>query len=191
MIDSDSKISYNGADHMRKLRKEKGYSQEVVSEILDVNRMTYVNWESGRVPIPAGKAHELAKEYDCSIDYLLGVSNYRNIDAAAVAEITGLSDSAIGTLKISKPAGIVARTVSNLLDDYQKHGADSVLYLIKSFLSTREGEKIETKPTAGFKAPVPPVSYSVDLSAALLLSLNSSMDRFRREYWGDVPNKAE
>lgn len=189
MINSNSKTNYFGADHLRELRKEKGYSQQFTADILGVNRMTYANWENGEVPIPSDKAYRLAQEYNCSIDYIFGLSKYRNIDAAAVAEITGLSDSAIGTLEISKLSPTVARTVSNILEDYQRNGESSVLYLIKDFLTAREGDIIETKPSNGFKAPLLPMSYKIDLSAALLLSLNSSLERFRREHWAKPEDK--
>ena len=182
-------LSYSGSDHIRSLRKENGYTQQFIADLLGVDRKTYLKWENGEVPIPSDKAYILSKNYSCSIDYLFGLSQYRTIDAASVADITGLSDAAINTLEIRRIDYPVARTVSALLEDYEKNGADSVLNLIKNYLSAREGQKIETKAGSGFSAPLLPVSYKIDLSAALLLSLNASMDKFRREYWNQEPKE--
>lgn len=183
-------INYSGADHLRELREEAGQTQQEIADLLGVERKTYVNWESGRVAIPSNRAYTLAHYYNCSIDYLFGLSAYRTVDAAAVAEITGLSDSAVEILKDEmRLRPNTARTVSNILADYQRNGESSVLYLIKDFLTAREGYTVETKPSDGFKAPLLPVSYKIDLGAALLLSLNSAMERFRREHWAKPGDK--
>ena len=189
MIGKDSKVNYSGADHLRELREEAGLSQQRIADILGVNRMTYSYWENGQVTIPSDKAYTLAHYYDCSIDYLFGLSPYKTVDAAAISEVTGLSDSAIRTLKYAMLSPTTALTVSNILEDYKRNGASSVLCLIGDFLSAQEGDIVETKPTVGFKAPLLPVSYKIDLSAALLLSLNSAMERFRREHWAKPGDK--
>lgn len=97
---------------LKSLRKEKKYTQAYIAEQLNVTVKTYRSWESGELrgtsneknypSTDSEKLIKLAKIYNVSVDYLLGLSDYRSVDKSYIGEITGLSDDAIEMLKILK-----------------------------------------------------------------------------------------
>jgi transcriptional regulator with XRE-family HTH domain len=63
----------NMGDNLRRLRKEKGLSQEKICAELqrrgcDIGRTTYAKYESGELNIRASVLIELRKLYGCSFD---------------------------------------------------------------------------------------------------------------------------
>lgn len=63
----------NMGDNLRRLRKEKGLSQEKICAQLqcrgcDIGRTTYAKYESGELNIRASVLIELRKIYGCSYD---------------------------------------------------------------------------------------------------------------------------
>lgn len=81
---------------LRKLREEKGVSQERLSKVLGVSKSTVGLWETGDTLPDAKSIFDLANYYYVSADYLLGRSKIRTYNAhwRAVCELTGLSDEA-------------------------------------------------------------------------------------------------
>ncbi len=53
-----------------------------MAETIGVAYQTYAGWERGRTDIPALRVVELARLFQCSTDYLLGVSDKRELNAA-------------------------------------------------------------------------------------------------------------
>lgn len=45
---------------------------------LSVDTSTISGWENGKRDIPSSKAKEMSELFDCSIDYLFGLSNERS-----------------------------------------------------------------------------------------------------------------
>ena len=66
------------AERIRELRKEKGYTQTHVAKVLRVAQTTYSDYENGNVRIPIEHIVELARLYNVSLNFILGVSNIRN-----------------------------------------------------------------------------------------------------------------
>lgn len=60
---------------LRDLREDRDLPQRVLAELLHVSQATYSRYESGGLDIPSGALIALARFYDTSIDYLLGLSN--------------------------------------------------------------------------------------------------------------------
>ncbi len=56
---------------MRKLRKEKGMSQEEVANIICISRTAYNKYESGAIK-PVRKLTELSQLFGVTTDYILG-----------------------------------------------------------------------------------------------------------------------
>ncbi|EGO2698117.1 MULTISPECIES: helix-turn-helix domain-containing protein [Enterococcus] len=72
------------SDRLKELRKKKGLTQKDLAEIIDVNRVTYTNWENGkRTPEPV-KIVELATALDTTVDYLLGKTNVNYFEQANI-----------------------------------------------------------------------------------------------------------
>lgn len=62
---------------IRELRKENGLSQEQVAEALGRRREVYRRYECGERMLRAELVVALAKLYDVSTDYILGVTDER------------------------------------------------------------------------------------------------------------------
>lgn len=61
----------NTAEILKKLREEKGLSQNEIAKLLKIDRTTYVKWETG-VSSPTRKINELSQLFGVTTDYLLG-----------------------------------------------------------------------------------------------------------------------
>ena len=62
---------------LKELRKEKGYTQQYVADLLGVDRRTYCSYETGVNAINAQTLIKLSKIYGASIDYMLEQTNRR------------------------------------------------------------------------------------------------------------------
>ncbi len=60
--------------NIRNLREDSDLSQKKVAEILHVNQATYSRYESGVLDIPSAALIVLARFYQVSVDYLLGLT---------------------------------------------------------------------------------------------------------------------
>lgn len=58
-------------ENLRKIREEKGYTQNNVADILNIKRQQYQLYESGKREIPIIFVKKLATIYKVSVDYLL------------------------------------------------------------------------------------------------------------------------
>lgn len=62
------------------LRKEKGYNQNYLAMYMGVSQVSISNWERGLKEPNFQALIDLANLFDVSCDYLLGVSDVRNIE---------------------------------------------------------------------------------------------------------------
>ena len=60
---------------LRNLREDRDLNQNAVAQLLNISQTTYSRYESGTLDIPSFSLIKLAKYYDTSIDYLVGVTN--------------------------------------------------------------------------------------------------------------------
>lgn len=65
------------AQRLKELRKQRGKTQQQMSETLGVLRSTYGEYERGKIAPPMDKLQALAAYFDVSIDYLIGNTNTR------------------------------------------------------------------------------------------------------------------
>ena len=61
---------------LKALRKENLKTQEDMSQILDIARSTYAQYERGAINPPTQIVEAIAKYFNVSIDYLLGKTNF-------------------------------------------------------------------------------------------------------------------
>mgnify|MGYP004679590053 CR=1 FL=1 len=73
-------------ENLRKIREEKGYTQNDVADILDIKRQQYQLYESGKREIPSRFIKQLAAVYKVPADYILGVK-YDFLEDAPLEEI--------------------------------------------------------------------------------------------------------
>lgn len=113
---------------LRALRKEKAKTQKEMANLLDVTEKTYRSWEKGEYkntkeltfPQPElNKLIQLAKFFNCSIDYLIGISDCRSVDNYYISKETGLSDDAISALKFNHNIGLthITQSINILISD--------------------------------------------------------------------------
>lgn len=62
-------------DRIRALREDKDWSQQKLADMLHINRRTYSAYETGVNSIPLDILITLARIYDTSTDYLLGLTD--------------------------------------------------------------------------------------------------------------------
>ena len=64
---------------LKKLRTEKGLSQEDLAKIIGVKQQTVGGWETGRTEPDHQLTLKIADFFDVTTDYLLGRTNYKNV----------------------------------------------------------------------------------------------------------------
>lgn len=72
------KTRYNSTTRYEELRLDLEKSQGEIADILGVKRNTYSKWENCIHDMSLEKSNELANYYECSLDYLLGLSHIRD-----------------------------------------------------------------------------------------------------------------
>jgi len=68
----------NFAERLKKLRKENGLTQEKLATNIQKNRSTIAGYETERKQPEYETLSEIAKFFDCSVDYLLGETDKRS-----------------------------------------------------------------------------------------------------------------
>ena len=63
--------------HIRELREDADLSQTDMAKILNCSQVAYSYYETGRRDIPTAVLINLAKYHNCSVDYLLGLTNQK------------------------------------------------------------------------------------------------------------------
>lgn len=85
------------------LRKERGISQTALADMLGCQGRTLRGYEGAKpTPIPSDILVALSKYFEVSTDYILGVSDYRNIGNKDIKDAIGISDQNIEALRFYK-----------------------------------------------------------------------------------------
>ena len=64
-------------DRLKSLRREKKLNQSAIAELLDTTQQQYSKYEKGIQEIPAHHLITLARFYQISVDYILGLTDKR------------------------------------------------------------------------------------------------------------------
>lgn len=106
------------AHGIKRARKNAGYTQQQLADILNVNIKSVMNWDQGR-SIPEWKdAFRLCNLFQCDIDYLFGRIDGRTHDLDYVQSETGLSEESILILRQQRETetpSILSRIISHRL----------------------------------------------------------------------------
>lgn len=93
---------------LKELREEFGLSQQVVADKIGVSDTAYQNYEYGKRDIPGNVLESLADLYGTSIDYLLGLVNYRNKRVSPSSEDSLFVDVPLyGSIAAGKPIEMI------------------------------------------------------------------------------------
>lgn len=89
------------AERIGKLRVLAGESQQSLADNIGVKRETVKFWESGERHIKCGDIAKLAKHFNVSADYLLGLSDVVSPDTGirSVCDYTGLSEKSVDNIR--------------------------------------------------------------------------------------------
>lgn len=68
-------------DVFKELRLEKNLSQDKIASELDVSQSLINNWETGRSTPAPEMLEYIADYFNVSVDYLIGRSKYKNLEA--------------------------------------------------------------------------------------------------------------
>lgn len=66
----------NISERLAELRKERGYTQQKVADYLKIDRSNYSKYERGKLELNPDMLIALAKLYNVSTDFLLGLENW-------------------------------------------------------------------------------------------------------------------
>ena len=70
------KIEIKLGRRLKELREEKGYTQKQLADMLGVHSVTYLHYEKSQREPPLLLLAEMAKFFDVSVDYILGLEEY-------------------------------------------------------------------------------------------------------------------
>ena len=104
--------------HLRELIDEQDQKQDDLTEILGVkSRQSVTGYIDGSTAPTADKIVAIAKAYNVSADWLLGLSDVRSpdMDVQAVCRFTGLSEYAIRVLKLGETTSRAINLLANIL----------------------------------------------------------------------------
>lgn len=99
-------------ERLKILREAKGVSQQEISDILGINRTTYVKYESG-ASSPTRQLQQLADYFNVTTDYLLG----REESSQKKAPIQGVKIPVLGRVV----AGVPIEATTEILDYEEIH----------------------------------------------------------------------
>ncbi|MBE7082421.1 MAG: helix-turn-helix transcriptional regulator [Clostridiales bacterium] len=61
---------------LKELRQEQGLTQKELADLLGINSVTYLHYEKEQRQPPLELLVDLAKFFNVTVDYLLGVTNF-------------------------------------------------------------------------------------------------------------------
>ena len=69
-------------NRLKELRKQKGLTQQGLADEISVSKITVLRWENEERQIKPEKAQQLADYFGVNVGYLLGYSEYRELEKA-------------------------------------------------------------------------------------------------------------
>lgn len=125
---------------VEKRKKETGQNLRAVAKDLDVSLGVLSDWQNGNKTPRGDSIAKLAKYFDVSADYLLGLTDAQTVDTdlRAVADYTGLTENAILALKDPEMFECYDRGQKKILSDMISnetclhHVVNSVYFYLKA-----------------------------------------------------------
>lgn len=139
------------SERLRELRQERQEKQADVAKAIGVSTPGYAPYEKGREP-PYRVLRSLARHYDVSADYLIGLIDTRKAEQADILSSTGLSVDALQQLIKMQETADDSYYKLMAINTLTEHADDSTLlesiyaYLLASFefLNTEKPAKTVT-----------------------------------------------
>lgn len=86
---------------LRELRETHGYTQDYVSEFINVSRITYIRYETEARAMKAPELIRLAELYHVSVDYLLGIDTKKDLPPVEQEQAGEAGETALKTQPVS------------------------------------------------------------------------------------------
>ena len=99
------------------LRLDNDLKQKDIASVLCVKENNYSKWERGVTDIPLEKSNELSNYYNCSLDYLFGLSNINNSDLNKNIDLKILPQR---LLEVRKERGLTQEQLSKDVGFHQR-----------------------------------------------------------------------
>lgn len=158
MADNASKTkqasSYKGynniiAVHIRELMKSSGTTQQELAENIGCSRQAIAQYTDGSNAPNIDKLVSIAKYFDVSLDYLVGLSNAQTADKDIqyICDYTGLSMVAVEQLHIISSLASTNEDDKKLIA-YMKEHSKRFLYYMSEFATDRNFQEITMNITA-------------------------------------------
>ena len=80
------------SQNLKKKRQESGLKQQEIADMMQVNRVTYTNWENGKREPTLENVVKLAKILKTTTDNLLGLTIYSKVDLLRFLDDFDVSD---------------------------------------------------------------------------------------------------
>lgn len=158
-------------NRLKQLRKSKGMNQSSLADIFGVKQNTVSNWESGVRSIDISTAEKLADYFDCSIDYLFGISENKS------GPHRSFSVPVMGYVK----AGIPLEAVENIVD-YEEVSTDMAQNGECYFGLKIKGSSMEPRMHEGDVVIVKKQTFAEngDIVIALINGCDATVKKFMR-----------
>lgn len=138
------------AERIKLLRKEKGYTQEQLAELLGLNaKSSIANYESGANAPSDEIKTKMCEVFNCSMDYLMGESEYKNFEEFKSHFIESFESN---LYKIDLNNAIIASSLHFVASVLVPEDKDK----IKDFLEKEGSYSIENSTIKNFILTFPP-----------------------------------
>ena len=140
-------------DRIRTLRQEGSLSAAALAEKLGKSESAIRMWEAGKNKPDADTLIELSKLFECTTDYLLGLTDIKanDMEIRAICEQVGLSEIAVNVLmstKITRKGTYVIDFLERIIEEVQQYES---LFPVQGYLWSHISGLIEY--IAGYDLP--------------------------------------
>lgn len=131
--EEDRKVLKAFANRLNEELEEKNIDQEDFANMIGISTGALSKYRNGKGFPQANALYKMAKNFNCSTDYLLGLSNLKSPkeDIKTVHKLTGLSDKAIEIMKEQIELDNEAREINSANSIYAD-GIKTINYLIEN-----------------------------------------------------------
>lgn len=114
------------AERILTLRRNANERQEDLAKALNCNRGTIANYEKGARTPDAETLAQIAKHYNTTTDYIVGLSDVTtsNITVKEICDYTGLNEKSINQLYLLKKASNGEFDLENVPEEYLEYSLD-------------------------------------------------------------------
>lgn len=132
---------------LKEYREEKGWTQEHFASLLEISRVTYIHYEKGVRTPDLYVLRNISKVTGLSADYILGISETKNVAQSDIAKTTGLSEKSIEFLKTTKTQKNISNSILNSIieEESELKANETLLNLLNSIVQYVLFDKDEIK----------------------------------------------